>query len=144
MTKKILLGLTLMLILLVPTTVLSAHAQTANPGPTPPADGDTFKYNAAGSTFIYPLMDKWRVEYNTLYSGIKLNYQSIGSGAGIKLYVAKKVDFGASDAPLQSSDYKKGSTRNSYYSRINGCNSYDLQSSRSSEKWTLVNGRCNS
>ena len=96
-----------MLILIVPTTVLSAHAQSTNPGPTPPADGDSFKYNAAGSTFIYPLMDKWRVEYGTLYSGIKLNYQSIGSGAGIKLYVAKKVDFGASDAPLQSSDYKK-------------------------------------
>jgi len=52
MTKKILLGLTLMLILLVPTTVLSALAQTTNPGPTPPADGDKFNYNAGGSTFV--------------------------------------------------------------------------------------------
>lgn len=106
MTKKILLGLTLMLILLVPTTVLSAHAQT-NPGPTPPADGDKFNYNAGGSTFVYPLMDKWRVEYNQLYPGIKLNYQPVGSGAGIKLYTAKKVDFAGTDAPLQSSDIKK-------------------------------------
>jgi phosphate ABC transporter phosphate-binding protein len=107
MTKKILLGLTLMLILLVPTTVLSAHAQTTNPGPTPPADGDKFNYNAGGSTFVYPLMDKWRVEYNQLYSGIKLNYQPVGSGAGIKLFTAKKVDFAGTDAPLQASDYKK-------------------------------------
>ncbi len=85
MTKKVLLGLTLMLILLVPTTVLSAHAQSTNPGPTPPADGDKFKYNSGGSTFIYPLMDKWRVKFNQIYPGIKLNYQSVGSGAGIKL-----------------------------------------------------------
>jgi len=106
MTKKILLGLTLMLILLVPTTVLSAHAQT-NPGPTPPADGDKFNYNAGGSTFVYPIMDKWRVEFNQQYPGIKLNYQPVGSGAGIKLYTQKKVDFAGTDAPLQASDIKK-------------------------------------
>ena len=79
-----------MLILIVPTTVLSAHAQSTNPGPTPPADGDSFKYNAAGSTFIYPLMDKWRVEYGTLYSGIKLNYQSIGSGVVLSCMSQRK------------------------------------------------------
>jgi phosphate transport system substrate-binding protein len=107
MTKKVLLGLTLMLILLVPTTVLSVNAQTTNPGPTPPADGDQFKYNAGGSTFVYPLMDKWRVEFTKLYSGIKLNYQPVGSGAGIKLYSTGKVDFAGTDAPLQASQIAK-------------------------------------
>jgi len=102
-----LLGLALMLVLIVPTTVLDVRAQTTNPGPTPPADGDQFNYNAGGSTFVYPLMDKWRVEYNTQYPGIKLNYQPVGSGAGIKLFTAKKVDFAGTDAPLQPSDVKK-------------------------------------
>ncbi|MFZ0183296.1 MAG: phosphate ABC transporter substrate-binding protein PstS [Nitrosotalea sp.] len=107
MTKKVLLGLTLMLILLVPTTVLSAHAQSTNPGPTPPADGDKFKYNSGGSTFIYPLMDKWRVKFNQIYPGIKLNYQSVGSGAGIKLFLTSKVDFAGTDAPLQTAQIAK-------------------------------------
>lgn len=93
-----------MLILLVPTTVLSAHAASA---PTPPGDSDKYNYNAGGSTFAYPIIDQWRVNYNKIYSGITLNYQAIGSGAGIKLFTAKKVDFAGTDAPLQTSEIKK-------------------------------------
>ncbi|MDE1811992.1 MAG: phosphate ABC transporter substrate-binding protein PstS [Thaumarchaeota archaeon] len=105
MTNKILLGLALMLVLIMPTTVLNAHADTTPP--PAPADGDKFNYNAAGSTFAFPIIDKWRVQYHDLYPGITLNYQPIGSGAGIKLYTAKKVDFAGTDAPLQASDIKK-------------------------------------
>lgn len=104
MTKKIFLGLTLMLILLVPTTVLSARAESAPPAPS---DSDKYNFNAGGSTFAFPIIDKWRVEYNKLYSGITLNYQSIGSGAGIKLFTAKKVEFAGTDAPLQTSEIAK-------------------------------------
>ena len=93
-----------MLILLVPTTVLSAHAASA---PTPPSDSDKYNYNAGGSTFAFPIIDKWRVEYNKIHSGITLNYQAIGSGAGIKLFTANKVDFAGTDAPLQTADIKK-------------------------------------
>ena len=93
-----------MLILLVPTTVLSAHAASA---PTPPSDSDKYNYNAGGSTFAFPIIDKWRVEYNKIHSGITLNYQAIGSGAGIKLFTANKVDFAGTDAPLQTTDIKK-------------------------------------
>jgi phosphate transport system substrate-binding protein len=107
MTKKIFLGLALMLILLVPTTVLSVRADSAPPAPN---DGDKYNYNAGGSTFAFPIIDKWRVEYNKLYPGITLNYQAVGSGAGIKLYTAKKVDFAGTDAPLQASDIKKTPT----------------------------------
>ena len=53
----------------------------------------------AGATFPYPIYAKWAHQYNQ-ESGIKLNYQSIGSGGGVKQIKANTVDFGASDAPL--------------------------------------------
>jgi phosphate transport system substrate-binding protein len=53
----------------------------------------------AGSTFDYPLFTKMFSEYNTL-TGTKVNYQSVGSGAGISQLTNKTVDFGASDAPM--------------------------------------------
>src|SRR5450631_1544146 len=53
----------------------------------------------AGSTFDYPLFSKMFSEYNTL-TGLKVNYQSVGSGAGISQLTNKTVDFGASDAPM--------------------------------------------
>jgi phosphate ABC transporter phosphate-binding protein len=104
MTKKIILGVALMLILIVPTTSLSAHADTAPPAPL---DSDKYAYTGAGSTFVFPLMDKWRVDYNAQYPQIALNYQSVGSGAGVNLYTKKIVDFGATDAPLQPSEAAK-------------------------------------
>ncbi|SCK09860.1 phosphate transport system substrate-binding protein [Variovorax sp. HW608] len=53
----------------------------------------------AGASFPAPLYSKWASEFNKA-TGIKINYQSVGSGAGIKQIEAKTVDFGASDAPL--------------------------------------------
>ncbi len=55
--------------------------------------------NGAGATFPYPIYAKWADAYRTK-TGVGLNYQSIGSGGGIKQITAKTVDFGASDAPL--------------------------------------------
>ncbi len=57
----------------------------------------------AGASFPYPLYSAWGNEYNSL-NGVKLNYQSIGSGGGISAIQAKTVDFGASDAPLEPSE----------------------------------------
>lgn len=59
--------------------------------------------NGAGATFPYPLYSKWSYEY-AKKTGLKMNYQSIGSGGGIKQIKAKTVDFGASDAPLSPKD----------------------------------------
>jgi len=56
--------------------------------------------NGAGATFPYPVYSKWAEAYAKQH-GVKLNYQSIGSGGGIKQINAKTVDFGASDAPLK-------------------------------------------
>lgn len=55
--------------------------------------------NGAGATFPYPIYAKWADAYRTK-TGVGMNYQSIGSGGGIKQITAKTVDFGASDAPL--------------------------------------------
>ena len=60
----------------------------------------------AGSTFIYPIAAKWADTYKTV-SGTNMNYQSIGSGGGIKQIEAKTVDFGASDMPMTKADLEK-------------------------------------
>ena len=60
----------------------------------------------AGATFPYPIYAKWADAYKT-QTGIGLNYQSIGSGGGIKQIRAKTVDFGASDMPLQQEELEK-------------------------------------
>ena len=57
----------------------------------------------AGASFPAPLYSKWAADFNKL-TGIKINYQSVGSGAGLKQIEAKTVDFGASDAPLKDED----------------------------------------
>src|SRR5271156_5182418 len=61
--------------------------------------------SGAGATFPYPIYAKWADTYKTL-TGIGLNYQSIGSGGGIKQIKAKTVTFGASDMPLKPDDLK--------------------------------------
>ena len=60
----------------------------------------------AGASFPAPLYAKWASDYNKA-TGIKINYQSIGSGAGLKQIEAKTVDFGASDAPLTDEELNK-------------------------------------
>jgi phosphate transport system substrate-binding protein len=60
----------------------------------------------AGSTFIYPVLSKWADGYKT-ESGASVNYQSIGSGAGIKQIQAKTVTFGATDKPLKVEELEK-------------------------------------
>ncbi|MFQ6371763.1 phosphate ABC transporter substrate-binding protein PstS [Shewanella sp. YIC-542] len=62
--------------------------------------------NGAGATFPYPVYAKWAEQYNK-ETGVKLNYQAIGSGGGIKQIIAKTVDFGASDAPLSKDKLDK-------------------------------------
>ncbi len=63
--------------------------------------------NGAGATFPFPLYSKWFSEYNKLFPNLKFNYQSIGSGGGIKQITEKTVDFGASDAPLSDDEMGK-------------------------------------
>jgi phosphate transport system substrate-binding protein len=64
-----------------------------------PAGGQT-TLNGAGATFPYPIYSKWFSEYHKLHSDVEINYQSIGSGGGIRQVTAGTVDFGASDMPM--------------------------------------------
>lgn len=60
----------------------------------------------AGASFPAPLYSKWAADYNKL-TGVKINYQSVGSGAGMRQIEGKTVDFGASDAPLKDDELDK-------------------------------------
>ena len=64
------------------------------------AFADSTLINGAGSTFIYPAITKWFDEYSKTNPSAQFNYQSIGSGGGIKQIISKTVDFGATDGPL--------------------------------------------
>ena len=64
------------------------------------------KINGAGATFPYPIYSKWFSEYQKTNKDVEFNYQSIGSGGGIKQVLAQTVDFGATDAPMTDEELK--------------------------------------
>jgi len=82
----------LLLGIIIPSSIFSVHAQ------------NKIIINGAGATFPFPLIDTWRVDYKTIKPEVDINYQSIGSGGGVKQFTAKTVDFGATDAPLTAQE----------------------------------------
>ena len=69
----------------------------------PPSEGSptgSVQINGAGATFPYPVYSKWFSEYNTLHPNVRINYQPIGSGGGIRQLIERTVFFGASDQPM--------------------------------------------
>ncbi len=71
------------------------------------ARAEPLTINGAGATFPYPLYSKWFYEYSNANPGVRFNYQSIGSGGGIKQISAGTVNFGATDAPMTEEGMKK-------------------------------------
>lgn len=67
--------------------------------------------NGAGATFPYPMYSKWFSDYNKLHPDIQFNYQSIGSGGGIRQVLAGTVDFGASDGPMSDEQLAQSKTK---------------------------------
>ena len=67
--------------------------------------------NGAGATFPYPMYSKWFSEYNKLHPDVQINYQSIGSGGGIRQVLNGTVDFGASDGPMTDEQLKEAKTK---------------------------------
>jgi phosphate transport system substrate-binding protein len=65
--------------------------------------------NAAGATFPYPIYSKWFDQYHAAHPNVQINYQSIGSGGGIRQLLDKTVDFGASDGPMNDDQLKQAS-----------------------------------
>jgi phosphate transport system substrate-binding protein len=65
-----------------------------------PATAQKIQINGAGATFPYPIYSKWFSEYNKLHPDVEINYQSIGSGGGIRQLTNQTVFFGATDGPM--------------------------------------------
>ncbi|MDG7050442.1 MAG: phosphate ABC transporter substrate-binding protein PstS [Nitrososphaerota archaeon] len=71
-----------------------------------PQDQEKITINGAGATFAAPIIRQFGHEYNNLHPNVEVQYQSIGSGGGIKEHTAKRVYFGASEAPLNHDEEK--------------------------------------
>ena len=67
--------------------------------------------NGAGATFPYPMYSKWFSEYHKAHPDVEINYQSIGSGGGIRQVLAGTVDFGASDGPMTDEQLAQAKTK---------------------------------
>lgn len=75
---------------------------------------------AAGATFPAPIYQKWFGQYHNLHPGVQINYQSIGSGAGIQQLTAGTVDFGASDMPMTDAQMAKLKVRPLHFPTVLG------------------------
>jgi len=84
--------------------------------------------NAAGATFPYPMYSKWFDVYHQAHPDVQINYQSIGSGGGIRQLIDKTVDFGASDGPMNDDQLKQASVPILHFPTVLGADvpSYNL------------------
>jgi phosphate transport system substrate-binding protein len=85
------------------------HQQASLPlgVPAAQAEGQNVDLTGAGATFPYPLYSKWISVYQKDHPSVRINYQSIGSGGGIRQIIERTVDFGASDAPMTDEELTK-------------------------------------
>ena len=84
----------------------------------PPAD--QILINGAGATFPYPIYSKWFNEYHRKFPQIQINYQSIGSGGGIRQVIEGTVDFGATDGPMTDEQLKQAKTKILHFPTVLG------------------------
>ncbi len=82
-------------------------SDTASASAATQAPGGNITLNGAGSTFVYPLLSKWSADYQKISPTVRVNYQSIGSGGGIRQLIARTVQFGASDGPMTEDQLKE-------------------------------------
>ncbi|HEV2863306.1 MAG TPA: phosphate ABC transporter substrate-binding protein PstS [Pyrinomonadaceae bacterium] len=100
-TAKALRATTALLITLCLASSFACSGERAGAGP-----GGAVNLRGAGASFPNPLYQKWVSEYGKGHPGVKIDYQSIGSGGGIKQIKEQTIDFGASDAPMKDEDLK--------------------------------------
>lgn len=81
--------------------------KVGNPTTAGDTSGAAMRLQGSGSTFVKPIMDKWTSEYGKANPNIKADYQSTGSGAGIKAIQSSTVDFGATDAAMSDDEMKQ-------------------------------------
>lgn len=94
--------------------------------------------NAAGATFPYPIYSKWFDEYHKLHPNIQINYQSIGSGGGIRQLLDKTVDFGASDGPMTDEQLQQAGFKVLHFPTVLGADvpSYNIPGVNAELKFT--------
>jgi len=90
--------------LVVLATVALAAAACSSNDTTSPGGGSGTQITGAGATFPDPVYEQWFQDFRQVQPDAQINYQAIGSGGGVEQFTAKTVDFGASDAPLQSDE----------------------------------------
>jgi phosphate transport system substrate-binding protein len=103
---------------LVLTSLVAFHSSLSNAAPVPTPE--TVMLTGAGATFPYPIYSKWFSDYNKIHSDIQINYQSIGSGAGIRQLLSGTVDFGASDAPMNDEQLAQSKTKILHFPTVLG------------------------
>src|SRR5881397_2729950 len=72
----------------------------------PSVGAEPVQMDGAGATFPYPIYSKWFSEYNKIHPDVRINYQSIGSGGGIRQLTNQTVFFGATDGPMTEDQLK--------------------------------------
>jgi len=100
------------------TSLVAFHSSPSNATPVPAPDH--IMLTGAGATFPYPIYSKWFSDYNKIHSDIEINYQSIGSGGGIRQILAGTVDFGASDAPMTDEQLGQAKTKILHFPTVLG------------------------
>src|SRR5437660_934846 len=81
---------------------------------------DQVLINGAGATFPYPIYSKWFNEYHRKFPQIQINYQSIGSGGGIRQVIEGTVDFGATDGPMTDEQLKQAKSKILHFPTVLG------------------------
>lgn len=94
--------------------------------------------NAAGATFPYPIYSKWFDEYHKLHPNVQINYQSIGSGGGIRQLLDRTVDFGASDGPMTDEQIQQAGFKILHFPTVLGADvpSYNIPGLNAELKFT--------
>ena len=80
----------------------------------------TVQINGAGATFPYPIYSKWFSDYNKLHPNVQINYQSLGSGAGIRQVTSQTVFFGATDGPMTNDQLLAAPGRSLHFPTVLG------------------------
>ena len=97
--------------------------------------------NGAGATFPYPIYSKWFSEYSQLHPNVKINYQSIGSGGGIRQVSEGTVDFGASDVTMTDQQLSAAKVKVMAHSDRSWCGGSGLQRPRRQQGTQLLRRR---
>lgn len=100
-------GLSCIVVLILAAMLAGCSGQKIGDAGSNTPEGGSIRLQGSGSTFVKPMMDKWMSEYGKARPNIKADYQSTGSGAGIKAIQSQTVEFGATDAAMTEDEIKQ-------------------------------------